>query len=98
MFLSIEGEEKGFTQKEYKDQILRGLLGDICADKYKQKQSVGAFYIDEDYFVIEDGSKVYGKKDIKKNQGLYNKAQVEYFIYLINWPLSSPNLNLIKNI
>ena len=37
MVLSIEGEGKGFTQKKYKEQILRGLLGEICIDKYGQK-------------------------------------------------------------
>jgi hypothetical protein len=84
MFLSTEGEGKGFTQKKYEDQILRGLLGDIYADKYKQKQSIRAFCTDEDYFMVEDGSKVHGKKDIKKNQGLYNKARVECFIYSID--------------
>ncbi len=84
MFLSTEGEGKGFTQKKYKAQILRGLLRDIYANKYRQKQSVRAFYTDEDYFIVEDGSRVHGKKDTKKNQGLYNKARVECFIYLIN--------------
>jgi transposase len=29
VFLSTEGEGKGFTQKKYEEQILRGLLGDI---------------------------------------------------------------------
>lgn len=98
MILLMKGEGKSFTQKKYEAQILRGLLGDICADKYYQKQSLGAFCVNEDYFVVKDGSRVYGKKDIKKNQGLCNKARVEYFIYSINWPPSSPDLNLIKNI
>ena len=52
----------------------------------------------ETYFVVEDRSKVYGKKDIKENKGLYNKARVECFIYSINWPPYSPDLNLIKNV
>jgi transposase len=82
--LSIEGEGKGFTQKKYEEQILRGLLGEICTDKYGQKQSLGAFCTDEDYFVVEDRSRVHGKKDTRKNQGLCNKARVEYFIYSIN--------------
>jgi hypothetical protein len=67
VFLSTEGEGKGFTQRKYKDQILRGLSRDICTDKYKEKQSVEAFCTDEDYFVVEDGSRVHGKKDTKKN-------------------------------
>jgi hypothetical protein len=65
VFLLTEGEGKGFTQKKYEDQILRGLLGDIYRDKHAQ--SVGSFCTDHDYFVVEDGSKVHGKKDIKKN-------------------------------
>ena len=46
---------------------MRGLLGEICTDKYGQKQSLGAFCMEEDYFIVEDGSRVHGKKDIKKN-------------------------------
>jgi hypothetical protein len=96
--LSMEGEGKGFTQKKYEEQILRGLLGEICTDKYGQKQSLGAFCTDEDYFIVEDGSRVHGKKDTKKNQGLCNKARVECFIYSIDWPPSSPDLNPIENV
>jgi transposase len=96
VFLSTEGEGKGFTQKKYKEQILRGLLGDICREK--QARHIGDFCTDEDYFVVEDGSRVHGKKDTKKNQGLYNKARVECFIYSIDWPPSSPDLNPIENV
>jgi transposase len=72
VILSMDGQGKGFTQKKYEEQILRGLLGDICKEKYSQ--NLGAFCIDEDYFVVEDGSRVHGKKDTRKNQGLCNKA------------------------
>ena len=72
VFLSTKGEEKGFTQRKYEDQILRGLLGDICRDKHAQ--SIGSFCTDNDYFIIEDRSRVHSKKDTKKNKGLYNKA------------------------
>jgi hypothetical protein len=96
IFLSTEGEGKGFTQKKYEEQILRGLLGDIC--KEKQARHIGDFCTDEDYFVVEDGSRVHGKKDTKKNQGLCNKARVECFIYSIDWPPSSPDLNPIENV
>jgi transposase len=95
VFLSTKGEGKGFTQRKYEDQILHGLLGDICRDKHAQ--SIGLFYIDDDYFVVEDGSRVHGKKNTKKNRGLCNKAQVECFIYSIDWPPSSPDLNPIEN-
>jgi len=98
VFLSTEGEGKGFTQKKYEAQILRGLLREICTEKHGQKQSLGAFCVDEDYFVVEDGSRVHGKKDTKKNQGLCNKARVECFIYSIDWPPSSPDLNPIENV
>ena len=81
MVLSLEGEGKGFTQKKYEEQILRGLLGDIYKEKHSQ--NLGAFCTG-DYFVVEDGSRVHGKKDIRKNQGLCNKARVEYFIYSID--------------
>ncbi len=96
VFLSTEGEGKGFTQKKYEDQILRGLLGDICKEKHSR--NIGAFCTDEDYFVVEDGSRVHGKKDTKKNQGLCNKARVECFIYSIDWPPLSPDLNPIENV
>jgi hypothetical protein len=95
VFLLTEGKGKGFIQRKYEDQILRGLLGDICLDKHTQ--SIGSFCTDNNYFVVEDRSRVYGKKDIKKNRGLCNKARVEYFIHSINWPPLSPDLNPIKN-
>jgi len=82
--LSTKGEWKGFTQKKYEDQILRGLLADICKERQAKKQSLGAFCTKEDYFVVEDGSKVHSKKDTKKNRGLCNKARVECFIYSID--------------
>jgi hypothetical protein len=95
VFLFTKGEGKGFTQKKYKKQILRGLLKDIC--KKKHAQSIGAFCTD-DYFVVKDGSRVHGKKDTRKNKGLCNKARVKCFIYSINWPLCFPDLNPIKNV
>jgi hypothetical protein len=72
VFLLTKGEGKGFTQRKYEDQILQGLLGDIYQDKYTQR--VGSFYTDHDYFVVEDGSSMYGKKDTQQNKGLCNKA------------------------
>jgi hypothetical protein len=96
VFLSTKGKGKGFTQQKYKDQILRGLLGDICQDKHIQ--SIRSFYIDHNYFVIKDRTRVYRKKDTPQNKGLCNKAQVECFIYSIDWPPFSLDLNPIKNI
>ncbi len=96
VILSTEGEGKGFTQKKYEKQILRGLLGDIF--KERNGQYIGDFCTGETYFVVEDGSKVHGKKDTKGNQGLCNKARVECFIYSIDWPPCSPDLNPIENL
>jgi len=56
VILSTEGEGKGFTQEKYERQILRGLLGDIC--KEKNGRYIGDFCAGEDYFIVEDGSKV----------------------------------------
>jgi hypothetical protein len=95
VILSTEGEGKGFTQEKYEKQILRGLLGEIC--KERNGRCIGEFCTG-DYFVVEDGSKVYGKKDTRRNKGLCNKARVECFIYSIDWPPCSPDLNPIENI
>jgi hypothetical protein len=96
MILLTEGEGKGFTQKKYEKRILRGLLGEI----YKEKNGryIGDFYAGKDYFIVKDRSRIHGKKDTKRNKGLYNKARVECFIYSINWPPYSPDLNPIKNV
>jgi hypothetical protein len=98
LILLTEGQGKGFTQEKYEAQVLRGLLGEICTQKHSQMQSLGAFCVDEGYFVVEDGSKVHGKKDTRKNKGLCNKARVECFIYSIPWPSYSPDLNPIENV
>ena len=96
IILLTEGEGKGFTQLKYEKQILRGLLGEIC--KERNGRSIGDFCAGEDYFIVEDGSKVYGKKDTRRNKGLCNKARVECFIYSIDWPPYSPDLNPIENV
>jgi hypothetical protein len=67
-------------------------------EKHDQKQSLGAFCVNEDYFVVKDGSRVHRKKDTKKNKGFYNNMQVKCFIYSINWHPSSSDLNPIKNV
>ena len=74
---------------------MRGLLGNIYKEKYTR--NIGAFCTNN-YFVVEDGSRVHGKKDTRRNKGLCNKARVEYFIYSIDWPPSSPDLNPIENV
>jgi hypothetical protein len=71
-------------------------LGEIY--KKKNGRFIEDFYISKIYFIIEDGSKIYGKKNTIGNKGLCNKARVEYFIYSINWPSCFLDLNLIKNI
>jgi len=82
VILSIEKEGKDLYKK-YKKQILRGFLGDICKEKHGQ--NIGAFCTNENYFIIEDGNRIYKKKNIKKNQDFCNKARVECFIYSIDW-------------
>jgi hypothetical protein len=98
VFLSTEGEGKGFTQAKYEAQILRGLLAEICMDKRtSQGRRLGDFCVN-DYFVVEDNSRVHGKVDTKRNRGLCNQARVECFIYSIDWPPFSPDLNPIENV
>lgn len=97
LFLSTKGQGKGFTQAKYEAQVLRGELGEICLQKHTVKESLGEFCCD-DYFVVEDGSNVYGKIDTQRNHGVCNKARVECFILSIDWPPSSPNLNPIENV
>ncbi len=98
VILSTEGEGKGFTQKKYENQILRALLADICTRKHEQEVSLRDFCVEGHYFVVEDNSRVHGKKDTKGNGGLCNKARVECFIHSINWPPTSPDLNPIENV
>lgn len=98
LFLSTEGQGKGFTQQKYEEQVLRGILGDVCIQKHTAKQSLGEFCCDEEYFVVEDRSQVHGKTDTKRNHGLCNRARLECFITSIDWPPTSPDLNPIENV
>jgi transposase len=91
--LIIVGKEvdtKGFNQKAYKYQILRGELAQLARIKRIGPKS-------SEFFCIEDNSKVYRKKTTKRNQSLYNKARLEYRIYSIDWPPKSPDLNPIEH-
>ena len=47
---------------------------------------------------MEDNSNVHGKKDTTRNHGLCNAVRLECYIYSINWPPYSPDLNPIENI
>jgi transposase len=98
LFLSTEGQGKGFTQQKYEAQVLRRELGEICTQLHENKRLLGDFCCDGDYFVVEDGSRVHGIKDTQRNHGLCNKARVECYITTIDWPPSSPDLNPIENV
>jgi hypothetical protein len=84
IFLSTEGQDKGFNQSKYETQILRGALGEICIQRHKEKQLLGEFCCNTDYFVVKDKSRVYKKIDTKKNKSLCNKARVTCYINSID--------------
>jgi len=87
-FVSMEGQGQGFTQKKYKEQILRGPLGEIFEERHSQG-----------FFCIEDSNKVHGLKDTKGNRGLYNAARIKCHICtLLDWPPYSLDLNPIENV
>jgi hypothetical protein len=87
-FVSMDGQGKEFTQKKYEEQILRGPLKGIFEERHSQG-----------FFCVEDGSKVHGLKDTKRNKGLCNATRIECHINtLIDWPGNSPDLNPIENV
>jgi WD40 repeat protein len=86
-FCSYEGQGKGFTQKHYAEQILRGPLKEL----FEQPGH-------SDYFCVEDNSRVHGKYDTKRNGGLCNGIRIECRINSIKWPPCSPDLNPIENV
>ena len=72
-FCSYEGEGKGFTQKKYANQILRGLLKKI-------------FEQPGDIFCVEDNNKVHEKIDTWQNHGICDAVRLECHVYSIDWP------------
>lgn len=83
----MDGQGKGFIQKKYEKQILKGSLYEIFEERHFQ----GFFY-------IEDGSRIYGLKDIQRNKGLCNAIRIKCHINTIfNWPGNSPDFNPIEN-
>ena len=85
IFVSYEGEGKGFTQRKYANQILRGPLEEI-------------FEQPGDIFCVENNSNVQGKVDTSRNHVFCNAVRVECNSHSIEWPPCSPNLNPIENI
>ena len=87
-FVNMEGQGQGFTQKKYEEQILRGPLAGIFEERHSQG-----------FFCVEDGSRVHGLKDTKRNKGICNAARLECYINtFIDWPGNSPDLNPIENV
>jgi hypothetical protein len=83
-------DQKGFNQKAYERQILRGELANIARAKKMGKGH-------SEFFCVEDNSKVHGKKTTRGNKGLCNAARLECGIYSIDWPAKSPDLNPIEH-
>lgn len=80
----------GWNQKAYEHDILRGELAAIAREMKLKGRS--------EFFCVEDGSYVHGRKDTKKNGGICNKARLECHIYSLDWPPQSPDLNPIENV
>ena len=77
VIITKELDQKGFNQKAYERQILRGELINIArAKKIGKRRS--------EFFCVKDNSKVHGKKTTKGNKGLCNSARLECEIYLID--------------
>lgn len=87
-FVNTKGQGKGFTQKKYKEQVLKGPLVGIF--EYRHSQG---------FFCIEDRSRVYSLKDTRGNSGLCNPTRIKCYINtLIDWLSNSLDLNLIENV
>jgi hypothetical protein len=90
IIITTETDQKGFNQKAYERQILHGELARIAGKKKMGPKS-------SEFFCVEDNSRVHGKKTTRRNQGLCNKARLEFGIYSIDWPPKSPDLNPIEH-
>jgi len=96
LFYRLKEKGKGLYKRSTRNRFCGAFLGEICIEK--NGWYIGDFCTGERYFVVEDGSRVHGKKDTKGNQGLCNKVRVECFIYSIDWLPCSPDLNPIENV
>ena len=77
---------RGINMQAYADQIMRPHLGPLFSKAQENDPCV---------FVIEDNAPVHGKKG---GTSLCNKIRMDLDIYSIDWPPSSPDMNVIENI
>jgi transposase len=86
VILEKENGQRGIGMRAYANQVLERHLGPLFLRAQEDDPCV---------FIIEDNAPIHGKRGAGS---LCNRIWIEMDLHSIDWPPSSPDMNIIENV